>query len=98
MLTTLWLDAVLKLTKAAQIQHGLRHGDYTRYRQYCAVRLTRLRRTLGFTHGKGRFVQKRLGPQHITQQKYDHHSVPLVPRVRHELKSYRFWPGSCCCR
>lgn len=62
--------SVLKITKAAQIQHGLRQGDYERYRQYCAVRLGRLRKTLTFTHGKGRFVQKKLGPQHVTDQKY----------------------------
>ncbi len=60
---------VLNMTKAAQIQHGLRHGDYARYRQYCARRLTRLRKTLGFTHGKGRFTQKRLNVQQVTQQK-----------------------------
>lgn len=61
---------ILKLTKAAQIQHGLRHGEYSRYRQYCALRLSRLRKKLGFTHGKGRFVQKKLTVQHVTQQKY----------------------------
>lgn len=71
---------LLNMTKAAQIQHGLRHGDYARYRQYCARRLTRLRKTLGFTHGKGRFTQKRLNVQQVTQQK--HLLLPLMSAER----------------
>lgn len=74
---------VLNMTKAAQIQHGLRHGDYARYRQYCARRLTRLRKTLGFTHGKGRFTQKRLNVQQVTQQK----CVSLS--LQHQSNSYK---------
>ena len=27
-----WMVLVLQLLKSAQMQHGLRHGDYTRYR------------------------------------------------------------------
>lgn len=32
---------LLKLIKEAQQQHGLRHGDYQRYRTYCSSRLHR---------------------------------------------------------
>ncbi|KAL6182695.1 hypothetical protein ACLB2K_044108 [Fragaria x ananassa] len=37
---------VLQLLKSAQMQHGLRHGDYTRYRRYCTARLRRLYKSL----------------------------------------------------
>lgn len=45
--------------------HGLRYGDYQRYRQYCSRRMQRLRKGLGFVHweqgkGKSRFVQKEI--------------------------------------
>jgi signal recognition particle subunit SRP68 len=73
------------MTKAAQIQHGLRHGDYTRYRQYCARRLTRLRKTLAFTHGKGRFNQKRLNVQQVTQQKCARRPLCPLPCHREAL-------------
>ncbi|KAJ8964865.1 hypothetical protein NQ317_006450 [Molorchus minor] len=33
---------ILKLIKDAQQQHGLRHGDYQRYRGYCSRRISRL--------------------------------------------------------
>ncbi|KAJ6764301.1 SIGNAL RECOGNITION PARTICLE 68 KDA PROTEIN [Salix koriyanagi] len=42
---------VLQLLKSAQMQHGLRHGDYARYRRYCTARLRRLYKSLKFTHG-----------------------------------------------
>jgi signal recognition particle subunit SRP68 len=32
---------LLPLTKALHAKHGLRHGDYQRYRGYCARRLAR---------------------------------------------------------
>lgn len=49
---------VLPLIKDIQRQHGLRHDDYQRYRQYCTRRLDRVRHCLHFTHGKTKF-QKR---------------------------------------
>ncbi|XP_057518953.1 uncharacterized protein LOC130799752 [Amaranthus tricolor] len=49
---------VLQLLKSAQMQHGLRHGDYTRYRRYCTARLRRLYKSLKFTHGRGKYSRK----------------------------------------
>ena len=49
---------IFNVVKSSHAQHGLRHGDYTRYRQYCSRRLRRIRKTLGMQHGKGRFVRR----------------------------------------
>lgn len=42
---------ILPTIKEAQQSHGLRHGDYQRYRQYCARRLKRIRDSLHFKLG-----------------------------------------------
>jgi signal recognition particle subunit SRP68 len=42
--------SVLAYTKAAQLQNGLRHNNYLRYRRYCSNRLRTLRRRVGFSH------------------------------------------------
>ncbi|EOD31073.1 hypothetical protein EMIHUDRAFT_449653, partial [Emiliania huxleyi CCMP1516] len=56
---------IIDLIKTAQAQHGLRHGDYGRYRSYCSRRLHRLRRVTGCTHGKGRYVKRPLEPESV---------------------------------
>lgn len=50
---------VLPLIKAAQQQHGLRHGDYQRYRIYCGRRIRRLRKSLKYPQGDRRHFKKR---------------------------------------
>jgi len=57
---------ILETIKVAQNQHGVRHDDYLRYRQYCARRLRRLRVGLGFLHGKKEFKKKTIEPKHVT--------------------------------
>lgn len=47
---TLTLE-ILQIIKDAQQKHGLRHGDYQRYRGYCSRRLRRLRKSLHFVQG-----------------------------------------------
>uniref|UniRef100_A0A0K0E8F3 Signal recognition particle subunit SRP68 n=1 Tax=Strongyloides stercoralis TaxID=6248 RepID=A0A0K0E8F3_STRER len=42
--------SILKYIKEAQQKHGLRHGDYNRYRIYCGDRILRIRRRLNFNH------------------------------------------------
>ena len=37
---------LLPLVRSLQSKHGLRHGDYQRYRGYCSRRLARLRKVL----------------------------------------------------
>ena len=60
---------IFNIVKTSHAQHGLRHGDYLRYRQYCARRLHRIRKASGLTHGKGRFVKKPLEPRMIRDGK-----------------------------
>jgi signal recognition particle subunit SRP68 len=60
---------IFNVVKSSHAQHGLRHGDYTRYRQYCSRRLRRIRKTLGMQHGKGRFVRRALEPHMVKDAK-----------------------------
>eukprot|EP01012_Entosiphon_sulcatum_P037665 TRINITY_DN4845_c0_g1_i1.p1 TRINITY_DN4845_c0_g1~~TRINITY_DN4845_c0_g1_i1.p1 ORF type:complete len:547 (-),score=81.37 TRINITY_DN4845_c0_g1_i1:11-1651(-) len=53
-----WSINFLKLVQEAQDAHGLRAGDYIRYRQYCQRRLRRIFVRLNFLHG-GKKFQKR---------------------------------------
>ena len=66
---------IFDVVKSSRAQHGLRHGDYLRYRQYCARRLHRLRKTLKLTQGKGRFVKRPLEPRMVAEGK--HLLIPL---------------------
>lgn len=50
---------VYNIIRDAQQQHGLRHGDYQRYRGYCSRRLRRLRRVLKLPQGDKRHFKRR---------------------------------------
>lgn len=63
---------VLQLLKSAQMQHGLRHGDYTRYRRYCTARLRRLYKSLKFTHGRGKYAKRTLTEANVTEVRFLH--------------------------
>ncbi|XP_059443395.1 uncharacterized protein LOC132175459 [Corylus avellana] len=63
---------VLQLLKSAQMQHGLRHGDYTRYRRYCTARLRRLCKSLKFTHGRGKYTRRAITESTVTEVRYLH--------------------------
>ncbi|KAL9231566.1 hypothetical protein vseg_006781 [Gypsophila vaccaria] len=63
---------VLQLLKSAQMQHGLRHGDYTRYRRYCTARLRRLYKSLKFTHGRGKYSRKTITESTVTDVRFLH--------------------------
>ncbi|KAK8773124.1 hypothetical protein V5799_012369 [Amblyomma americanum] len=56
--TVLTLE-ILQMIKDAQQKHGLRHGDYQRYRGYCSRRLRRLRKSLHFLQGNKHRYQGR---------------------------------------
>ncbi|VDK88196.1 unnamed protein product [Litomosoides sigmodontis] len=69
--------SILQLIKDAQQKHGLRHGDYQRYRGYCARRVRRIRRSLGFTHiHKGvlkhsaKFIPRKLAFDTVTEERF----------------------------
>ncbi|KAI8054232.1 hypothetical protein BDF22DRAFT_677964 [Syncephalis plumigaleata] len=50
---------ILSFVYEARNTYGLRHEDYQRYRQYCARKLQRLRKSLSFVQTKGRKFHKR---------------------------------------
>ncbi|KAM4749910.1 signal recognition particle subunit SRP68 [Anableps anableps] len=62
---------ILQIIKESQQQHGLRHGDYQRYRGYCSRRLRRLRKTLGFKMGnRHKFVGKKVTVEILSDSRY----------------------------
>ncbi|KAK6275841.1 hypothetical protein POUND7_005550 [Theobroma cacao] len=63
---------VLQLLKSAQMQHGLRHGDYARYRRYCTARLRRLYKSLKFKHGRGKYTRKAITESTVTEVRFLH--------------------------
>ncbi|KAA8531360.1 hypothetical protein F0562_006069 [Nyssa sinensis] len=63
---------VLQLLKSSQMQHGLRFGDYTRYRRYCTARLRRLYKSLKFTHGRGKYTKKAITATTVTEVRFLH--------------------------
>ncbi|EPS71806.1 hypothetical protein M569_02946 [Genlisea aurea] len=63
---------VLRLLKLAQMEHGLRVGDYTRYRRYCTARLRRLYKSLKFTHGRVKYVKKAVVASTVTEVRFVH--------------------------
>ncbi|XP_059277212.1 uncharacterized protein LOC132031319 [Lycium ferocissimum] len=63
---------VLQLLKSAQMQHGLRFGDYARYRRYCTARLRRLYRSLKFTHGRMKYTKRPISVNTVTEVRFLH--------------------------
>ncbi|KQJ93876.1 signal recognition particle subunit SRP68 [Brachypodium distachyon] len=63
---------VLELMREAQMQHGLRHGDYTRYRRYCTARLRRLYKSLKFLHGRGKYTRRSITESTVTDVRFLH--------------------------
>lgn len=62
---------ILQIIKESQQQHGLRHGDYQRYRGYCSRRLRRLRKTLGFKMGnRHKFIGKKVTVEILSDSRY----------------------------
>ncbi|KAG9139370.1 hypothetical protein Leryth_025038 [Lithospermum erythrorhizon] len=54
------------------MQHGLRFGDYARYRRYCTARLRRLYKSLKFTHGRGKYTKKAINISTVTEVRFLH--------------------------
>ncbi|XP_069123968.1 signal recognition particle subunit SRP68-like [Argopecten irradians] len=67
---------VLQLVKEARQQHGLRHGDFQRYRGYCSRRIRRIRKSLHFPQGSKHRVQpKKIQVENLTDVRFLH--LPL---------------------
>ncbi|GMT12136.1 hypothetical protein PFISCL1PPCAC_3433, partial [Pristionchus fissidentatus] len=69
--------SILQLVKEAQQQHGLRHGDYNRYRVYCADKLRRVRSALKVTNAhkcmkrhKAKFAKKAVAVEAFSDMRY----------------------------
>ncbi|KAM4663077.1 signal recognition particle subunit SRP68 [Discoglossus pictus] len=62
---------ILQIIKESQQQHGLRHGDFQRYRGYCSRRLRRLRKTLNFKMGnRHKFTGKKITVEMLSDNRY----------------------------
>ncbi|KAM9296495.1 signal recognition particle subunit SRP68 [Gastrophryne carolinensis] len=62
---------ILEIIKESQQQHGMRHGDFQRYRGYCSRRLRRLRKTLGFKMGnRHKFTGKKVTVEMLSDNRY----------------------------
>ncbi|KAE8672278.1 Signal recognition particle-related / SRP-related isoform 3 [Hibiscus syriacus] len=72
---------VLQLLKSSQMQHGLRHGDYTRYRRYCTARLRRLYKSLKFTHGRSKYTRKAITESTVTEVRFLHVVLYMAERA-----------------
>ncbi|XP_053207800.1 signal recognition particle subunit SRP68-like [Panonychus citri] len=59
---------VLQLIKEAQSQHGLKHGDYHRYRGYCSRRLRRIRKSLGIVQSSGTRHRSTFTPKRVNNE------------------------------
>ncbi|KAL3135680.1 hypothetical protein ABBQ38_006152 [Trebouxia sp. C0009 RCD-2024] len=71
---------VFQSIRQAQAQHGLRHSDFKRYRQYCTRKLQRTRKALKLTHGRGKFQARIIEADMVTDSK--HLSLPLISAER----------------
>uniref|UniRef100_A0A1B6CIN9 Signal recognition particle subunit SRP68 n=1 Tax=Clastoptera arizonana TaxID=38151 RepID=A0A1B6CIN9_9HEMI len=79
---TIYTVEILKIIKDAQQQHGLRHGDYQRYRGYCTRRIRRLRKVLHITQGDKRHFKRRdVTENHLKDEKYLYIPLMLAERA-----------------
>ena len=60
---------IAEFTRALQSQNGLRHGDYSRDRQFCGRKLHRVRTSLKMTNGRNKFRMAVL-PEKITSPRF----------------------------
>lgn len=77
--------AVLRLIRDWQQQHGIRFGDYQRYRGYCTRRIARLRKVLKLPQADKRHFKKRdVTTAHLSGAKADirYLHVPLMMAER----------------
>ena len=77
---------ILKLVKEAQNQHGLRHGSYSNYREYCSRRLRRIRHALNFKSHRNdkkkvKYVKREVSGE-LVKEKKEYLLLPLVGAER----------------
>ncbi|CAF0760475.1 unnamed protein product [Rotaria sp. Silwood1] len=74
---TLKLD-ILRIIRLCQQQHGLRHGDYQRYRSFCSRRLRRIRKSLELTYGNQKKFQKPIITDELVAKDSRYLLLPLI--------------------
>ncbi|KMZ76070.1 hypothetical protein ZOSMA_107G00680 [Zostera marina] len=84
---------VLQILKHAQMQNGLRHRDYTRYRRYCTARLRRLYKSLRFTHGRGKFTRRVITDSTVSDVRFLHIVLYMAERAWSHAMEKRQLPG-----
>ena len=71
---------IAEFTRSLQSSNGLRHGDYHRYRRFCARKLHRIRSDLKLLNGRNRF-KKAVMPERINSSRYIELLVVYVERA-----------------
>ncbi|OMJ94559.1 hypothetical protein SteCoe_2203 [Stentor coeruleus] len=61
---------IIATIKSSQLLNGLKHSDYQRYRRYCAKKLRKLRKSLKFFYGHGKFEKKAISPELCQDSRY----------------------------
>ncbi|CAF4097079.1 unnamed protein product [Rotaria magnacalcarata] len=69
---------VLRIIRLCQQQHGLRHGDYQRYRSFCSRRLRRIRKSLELTYGNHKKFQKPVITDELVAKDSRYLLLPLI--------------------
>ncbi|KAB0796200.1 hypothetical protein PPYR_10261 [Photinus pyralis] len=72
---------LINVIRNVQQQHGLRHGDFQRYRGYCTRRISRLRKVLKIPQGDRRHYKKRpVTDEHVSNPVLDERllHIPLM--------------------
>ncbi|KAG8221898.1 hypothetical protein J437_LFUL006716 [Ladona fulva] len=82
---------ILKIIKEAQQQHGLRHGDYQRYRGYCTRRIRRLRKVLRITQGDKRHFKKKEITEAMVKDEKKILGDICDARAKLEVEAYSAW-------
>ncbi|UJR35497.1 hypothetical protein I4U23_028251 [Adineta vaga] len=69
---------ILRIIRLCQQQHGLRHGDYQRYRSFCSRRLRRIRKSLEATYGNHKKFQKPVITDELVAKDSRYLLLPLI--------------------
>lgn len=72
--------SLLEMIRSAQQQNGLKHGDYERYRHFCARKLKALYKALKMQHGRTKYIKRNLEEHMVTDSR--HLQVPLFSAER----------------
>lgn len=81
-------QTVFQTIKTAQYEHGLRHGSFQRYREYCERKIRRVRVTSKQTHSKRFQKQKQLNFENVLSLEILLFQAERAWSMAMELKEY----------